>query len=220
MSTIATIEVTADAFALGAVLDTGRDVRIDLAPCVPVRKARLPYFWAADDGVDGFVTDVEGDPRVETLTPVCHVDGRTLYRMAWRDDGDDLLGSLATHEILVERGVAVDDTWVFHLRSADRTVLSAFRTDCSEKAIPVEIRRIVDNSGSFETDRFDLTTKQHAALTAALEAGYFDVPRETTLTELAEGMGISRQAFSRRLNRGLRGLLTNTLGSDVPGPGL
>ena len=115
---------------------------------------------------------------------------------------------------MVERGTGTNSTWLFRLRSASRDALSEFQNDCVEKGITIEIRRVADNPDDPDGNRFELTPKQHEAVLIALESGYFDVPRETSLTELAEEIGISRQAYSRRLNRGLRGLLLNTLGDD------
>jgi predicted DNA binding protein len=41
----------------------------------------------------------------------------------------------------------------------------------------------------------------------ALERGYYDEPREATLDDLAGEVGISRQAYARRLRRGYRTLI-------------
>lgn len=46
---------------------------------------------------------------------------------------------------------------------------------------------------------FGLTTGQRDLVVAAYEAGYFDVPRETTLVELGEELEISDSAVSQRL---------------------
>lgn len=58
--------------------------------------------------------------------------------------------------------------------------------------------------------KYGITDKQAEALELAFEEGYFDVPRGTTQTELAEMIGISRQAYARRLNRALDSLVDNT----------
>jgi predicted DNA binding protein len=54
--------------------------------------------------------------------------------------------------------------------------------------------------------RWDLTPAQEAALRAAHEMGYFSVPRETTASEVAAELGISKSAFLERLRRGQDGL--------------
>ena len=60
--------------------------------------------------------------------------------------------------------------------------------------------------------RWDLTPAQEEALRAALEAGYFEIPRETTASEVASRIGISKSAFLERLRRGQSSLVGQALG--------
>lgn len=55
------------------------------------------------------------------------------------------------------------------------------------------------------------TDQQLEALLAAYERGYFVEPRETSLEELAEVLGISPTAVAGRLRRGMRSLVGMTL---------
>lgn len=52
-----------------------------------------------------------------------------------------------------------------------------------------------------------LTDQQREALVAAYEEGYFAEPRETSLEDLAESLGISASAVRGRINRGLKALI-------------
>ncbi|MFA9425635.1 helix-turn-helix domain-containing protein [Natronorubrum sp. A-ect3] len=56
-----------------------------------------------------------------------------------------------------------------------------------------------------------LTDRQQTVLEAALRAGYFDVPRECTLAELASDLGIDKSTASGILRRGERRILTQAL---------
>ncbi|WP_336362555.1 helix-turn-helix domain-containing protein [Halalkalicoccus salilacus] len=42
------------------------------------------------------------------------------------------------------------------------------------------------------------------------EAGYFKIPKEVTLAELADAQGVSLQAMSARLRRGVHHLIEQT----------
>lgn len=57
------------------------------------------------------------------------------------------------------------------------------------------------------TERWDVTPAQETAIRTALAMGYFDVPRETTASDVAESLGISKSAFLERLRRGQKGLM-------------
>jgi predicted DNA binding protein len=62
--------------------------------------------------------------------------------------------------------------------------------------------------------RWSFTAAQEAALRAALSAGYFEVPRAATATEVADELGISKSAFLERLRRGLATLLEQVFGEE------
>ena len=59
-----------------------------------------------------------------------------------------------------------------------------------------------------------MTPEQFEALVAAVRNDYFAVPRGIPLAELAEGLGISTQAASKRLRRGHERLVRNALLPD------
>ena len=59
--------------------------------------------------------------------------------------------------------------------------------------------------------RHGLTDGQRDTLVAAFEAGYFTVPREITLKELAEQRDSSHQALSEQLRRATGTLVESTL---------
>lgn len=61
-----------------------------------------------------------------------------------------------------------------------------------------------------------LTDQQREALVLAFERGYFTEPRETSLEELGESIGISPTAFGGRLRRGMKGLIGMTLVAEEP----
>jgi predicted DNA binding protein len=44
-----------------------------------------------------------------------------------------------------------------------------------------------------------LTARQEAAITTAWNDGYYDIPRETTTADLADGMGVDRRTFEEHL---------------------
>jgi predicted DNA binding protein len=54
----------------------------------------------------------------------------------------------------------------------------------------------------------------------AYDRGYFNSPRDVTMAELGEELGVSQQAIASRLRRGIRQVLGQTLTAlegDPPG---
>ncbi|MFB6086640.1 MAG: helix-turn-helix domain-containing protein [Halodesulfurarchaeum sp.] len=80
----------------------------------------------------------------------------------------------------------------------------------------VEIKWISDSAETRTTsertvDLEILTEKQREAIELAVESGYYDQPRATTISELAEACNISQSAMSQRLHTAERKLLQRIL---------
>ncbi|MGB9953142.1 helix-turn-helix domain-containing protein [Haloarcula marismortui] len=58
---------------------------------------------------------------------------------------------------------------------------------------------------------FDLTDSQRRALVLAVESGYFEVPRGTTLGELGAELGISEQSVSESIRRATNKVLHSVM---------
>lgn len=105
---------------------------------------------------------------------------------------------------------AEEDTWRFQLRFPNERAASEFYR--ADGALARELN-ILSVSGDFDDESSRLGTpseKQQAALKLAFELGYFEVPRRTTLEDVAHQLGISDTALSQRLRRGMNQLLTQT----------
>lgn len=63
--------------------------------------------------------------------------------------------------------------------------------------------------------QFGLSDAQYETLITAYELGYFQVPRETTVDELGEELGVSAQSVSERLRRGHEKLVSGALPAAV-----
>lgn len=106
---------------------------------------------------------------------------------------------------LVDSIRVTPDGWNEEKLFKDYTALSEFQTTWEENGISVEIRLITHDSMSFDDDSpYGLTERQQEALTLALSQGYYERPRQTTATELADELGISQPSMSDLLRRGER----------------
>lgn len=85
----------------------------------------------------------------------------------------------------------------------DRSSLRDILQGLKEIDASVTIDWLVRGSEGDATVEFDVsnvTSKQQEALETALDAGYYNTPRETDLADLAEQLSISESAVSQRLN--------------------
>ncbi|MFB6164847.1 MAG: helix-turn-helix domain-containing protein [Haloarculaceae archaeon] len=212
MSVIATVIVPAADFALGRALVIDPDIRIRIERTIPVGDTVIPYLWISDHDVSLAVEALEADPHVESARIVDRVDGESLVKIEWTGEIDGLLTVLADSDGVMLQADGQSDAWTFQLRFPTHQTLATFFRTCRDRGIGVDLQR-VHNPGVPEElgMHFSLTDTQRETLQTALATGYFDVPRETTLVELAERLGVSDSAVSQRLRRGIATLVAATL---------
>ena len=95
------------------------------------------------------------------------------------------------------------------MRFPDRDGLIAYRERCEREGSSFRLVALRCTNTGPETTNGRLTSAQRTLLAAAVEGGYFEIPREITMAEIAEQLGISDQAASERLRRGLSTVLEN-----------
>lgn len=96
------------------------------------------------------------------------------------------------------------DTLTVSVAIPDREELSTVIAALRERGATVRLSRISTSTAEtgrrmLELDADDITEKQREAVRIAIEAGYYDTPRDADLADLAEALGISRSAVSQRL---------------------
>lgn len=92
---------------------------------------------------------------------------------------------------------------LLHDLEADRDIEVLSKTAITEQQIPHSMLAPVDRL--FE----DLTDRQMAALRLALESGYYEQPRKTSLRELADQTAVARSTYEEHLRKAENKLLTN-----------
>lgn len=89
-----------------------------------------------------------------------------------------------------------------------RETLGEVMDDVRENAAAVRLERLTtaDTTDAVESRRSEtvedvsLTEKQREAVQTAVEMGYYQTPRSASLDDLADRVGVSKSAFSQRLN--------------------
>lgn len=171
-------------------------------------------IWAAGDDFERFEDALERDSSVEAVTAVdTDIDGWRLYRT--RVPEEEVLHYERTElGIVLLDASATHDGWHVRLRFPDRETLIEYRDSCNARQYHTSLKRL-DHSMTAPATNTVLTPAQREILTAAHEAGYFDVPRRIMVEELAQRFDISDQAASERVRRGMKNLLANYVGTET-----
>ncbi|MFD1511960.1 helix-turn-helix domain-containing protein [Halomarina rubra] len=211
MSTIVVASVPAEQFALYRTLQAHEDIAVECERLVETgADAVVPLVWATGPDEETVRAALEADPTTTDVELLSSFDGEWLYRMEWVDRVGVVLQMIANSEATIMEAWTDRERWWFRVLFPTREGLSSTHDYCEINDLRFDIELVREMEGD-PSGRYGLTTEQFDALVAACEAGYFAVPRETDLDELAEDLDISHQALSERLRRGQEALVTDTL---------
>lgn len=211
MSVLLTFRVPADTVSFGrAARAAGVSVSID--PLVPVESGTRSVHVERTTGTNfsAFEDELHGTGTVADLAVLDDYDDSRRYSISWTGDERDVFDDLQDAGAHVLSAGGDGDHWEFETRFRTEDDLAAFSDQCQSRGVPLEVMSLQKNDRK-KNGAFGLTTEQHETLLAALDAGFYDVPRDTTTVELAETLGISDQSLSERLRRAHATLVESAL---------
>lgn len=215
MTVCATVTVSPTKFVLARTLMSGERLRIELEPIVSLSAPLSPYLWASSSDSEQIEDRIRGDADVADIETIDRINGGALLVTEWEIDDNDLINVLLASGGSCLSAVGTTEGWELTLRFPHRESLADCYRGCEKNDIDISVRSIHDSG--WVTDHGTesvLTLPQREALLYALEGGYFEVPREITLQELAEQLGISDTAASQRLRRGIEKLLVEFVSGE------
>ncbi|MFB6163730.1 MAG: helix-turn-helix domain-containing protein [Haloarculaceae archaeon] len=217
MSVIAEFTIDADQFLLGQLVAEHPGLTIELERLVPSSKRVMPYVWGYGADLEDFERRLAANPHVRSVRVLDRLDDRVLYRIDWEDPVEELITGLADLDatILEAHG---EHSWTFRIRFASAVGLAAFHDFCTDRGIDYQLIRVHALPDDATGLPYGLTEPQYEALSAAVERGYFEVPRRVSFAELAADLGISEQALSERVRRGANTVLRQALSRSSPPP--
>ncbi|WP_440008886.1 helix-turn-helix domain-containing protein [Halomicrococcus sp. SG-WS-1] len=146
---------------------------------------------------------------VPMLADIEHQEDITMLELLWKDEDEALLQVETSNPLLLdpiqEIGVplqtpfeVVDGTASWELTtSSDRLSALSEQLEASGIQFDIDYVRSISDSDAESV----LTDRQQQVLLAAVEQGYYETPRRTTLTDVAESMNISKATASDILHR-------------------
>ncbi|MFC6904905.1 helix-turn-helix domain-containing protein [Halalkalicoccus tibetensis] len=206
---IAEVRVPAESFVLGSTLVELSGVAVEFEFIVPTEGAPMPFLWVDTDST-AFATAAADDPTVENARCITRFDDSALYRIEWAEPDYGFLGWFRDGHATLLEADGVEDEWHLKLRVESREELGTFQTYCEEQDVRFELLRLYGLRKP-KMGQFNVSEKQFEALTTAQEMGYFEIPRDASLDELAAELGVSPRAASERLRRGQTNLIHNSL---------
>jgi predicted DNA binding protein len=208
MVAIADIEIPASQFELGSLAANHPGMEVELERIVPLKEGFLPFFWVSDGSRADIEETLLASPEVEAIELLSDLEDRSLYQVSWVRGRGTFFELLVSNNGTVLEGRGDEDSWTLRIRFQGHEDLSEFGNTCEERGIQLEVLAVYNPHPPSGSSR--LTPEQRSTLQVAHDRGFFEVPRRTTLSELAEEFDISKQAVSQRLRRGLNNVLYET----------
>lgn len=191
-----------DASVRGVAID-----QLDRSETVSLRTV----CWLESGKEEAFEAGLEADRTVDSATRVVETDRGRQYQVTHDDEypGTELYAGALEEEGIFMSGTRRPDHWTVQMRFPDRAAFKSFRDRIEPMAISVQSMHQQETDA--QAERYGISDPQREILLLASERGYFDVPRQASLTDLADELDVSSQAASERLRRGLDSLVERAL---------
>ena len=150
---------------------------------------------------DGAAAAIRGHEAIEQYELLEREAERALTKYETSDT--DLYEFVEQAELTIEFPVDVRNGWYEFDLTGTREEFEYLRNALEAGGVSFELDSLVSTTGSESL----LTDRQHELLDVAVREGYFEVPRECTLAELAEVVGVDKSTASTVLRRGESTLL-------------
>lgn len=207
MSIISEFTVPAEQFALYETLCTSPEITVEVERVVAHGPDRImPYFWTSGEDYEAFEASAKDDPSVENLTRVDETEDAVLYRANWVRDVESIIYAYTETGAILLDATGQDEYWELRLRFDSQEDLAQLTEFIEENEIEFDLTRLYEPSRPTTESHVPLTEIQEETIRAGLKSGYYEIPRETTPSELADQFGITRQAISNRFRRAHRAL--------------
>lgn len=207
MATIAEFQISASDTALGATFEA---VPILVCEVEQVIAADGLGIWLSGANLLTINSALEADPTVVEHSVITGHDDRWLCNIGFSDDISNLFFVVVEAGGTMLAATAKNGIWTIRLRFPVRQDASRVYEQLTEQDIQVDITQLQTLSKA-TGDEIGLTPEQYEALTAAIQYGFFEIPRDISMEELADELEISHQALSERLCRAYRTLVTPEL---------
>lgn len=216
MSITAKVHIEHDRLALVPTLRRldGVEIKVITQGTTDPGGSNFPFLVEYEDrgAVEGALAD---DATVASYDIVDWTDGTGIYYVEHTDDTVFISTAVTAVNGFLLHTETRGNGWLVHLVLPERTALRSVWEYAADNGITLDIVEVYDNESVEGTSSYNLTAEQRVALEVAYDAGYFEEPRRSSLSEVADEFGLSSTAMNGRLRRGMANLIAATIVDDA-----
>ncbi|OVE86215.1 helix-turn-helix domain-containing protein [Natronolimnobius baerhuensis] len=207
MTSIADIEIPAAGTGLGDLFEDVPSLSCEMERVIASSGHCLWLSGATQDEIERALAT---SSEIEAYALVSEDTDRWLYDIEFDPETVDPFTVVLEEGGTVLSASASNNTWLLSVRVVDRENVSTLYDRLVDNDVGPTIVRLFDMAEETHS-QCGLTSRQYETLVAAIDHGYFEIPREVSMQELSDELGISHQALSERLRRAYRALVTSEL---------
>lgn len=214
MSVVAEFQVPHDEVALATTFSAVPDLVVEVERTVATpTDSVFPYLWALTPDPDS-EPPLADDPTVESAQQLAHTDAGRLYAVEWTPIVTERISAVLDLDVTVLQFVGDRCGWHARIRAPEHACLAEFQSLLTDAGVEIALDR-VQTPQTPTADVLDtLTSKQREAVAAAVELGFYEVPRDTSMATIAESLDITQQALSKRLRRAHAAIVGETVSEN------
>lgn len=175
-------------------------------------------LWIATEDPSAIDGALEDDPSVTDYDRLKGNDGEYLYRVTLSKEVRLVRELVHGYDGTITEVYGDADGWTLEVRFPDRERFSELDDEFGQYGIHPTYEAIESIDDSDDEVMSVLTDSQRRSIELAVDRGYYQVPREVSLQELAREMDITHQALSERLRRAEKRLAEEKLTSPAEDP--
>lgn len=207
MTSIAELEIAGDGTGLAELYEAVPSLTCEMEDVVVSSGHSLWLSGASQAEIEGALNEASA---IDEYSTVSSEGDRRLYDVTFDPETVNIFELVPEEGGTILSASASGGSWYLRVRALDRDNVSSLYDELVEYGLKPTIVRLFDVADESPTQS-GLTERQYETLTAAIEHGYFEIPRDVSMQELSDELDISHQALSERLRRAYQTLVMSEL---------
>ena len=191
----------------------GVNIRVILQATTDPSSGTFPFVIEYDN-IEELEDTLAADHTVTDYERIDSNDGTNIYNILHTDKAKLISPAVTQANGFLLQAETKDKGWMIQTQLPSRDALHSVWGRARENDISFSLLELYEKRKGGSKSSFGLTEEQQRALEVAYEKGYFSEPREMSLEDIANEVGVSSTAMSGRLRRGMRSLVSSTLIED------
>ncbi|MFH5801138.1 helix-turn-helix domain-containing protein [Haladaptatus sp. CMAA 1911] len=215
MSLTAEFKLQSPQLPLTDVAATAPDLRFQLESAEQPRSGPVVFFIrVTGSSFNGVETALDESASVRESVLISEISSIRMYQIISDSPRPAFLDTLWFQKTFPESVVISPDGWRVKQQFTNRDEFTAYREFWCSIGFSFHLDRLY-NAQTPDSELIGLSNKQREALLTAYEKGYFAVPQQTSLDDIAEILDISRSSLAERLHRAQAHLIEHFYYADT-----